>query len=143
MRNRRWLLSLVLAGSMAVAGSGASAQDTLKVAIGQLGLWAVDAPRLGQRAGIFKKYGLVLDIFGTSGGGDTLQAVISGSADLTVGIGTAARLFQGRAHPRDRGEFYRGRGSLLVRAGGFAHQAPHGCQRQDDHRLFGERIFQS
>ena len=47
MRNRRWLLSLLLAGSVAVAGSGASAQDTLKVAIGQLGLWAVDAPRLG------------------------------------------------------------------------------------------------
>src|SRR5262249_59443221 len=57
MRNRRWLLSLLLAGCMAVAGSGASAQDTLKVAIGQLGLWAVDAPRLGQRAGIFKKHG--------------------------------------------------------------------------------------
>src|SRR5215471_1382393 len=92
MRNRRWMLSLLLAASMAVAGSGASAQDTLKVAIGQLGLWAVDAPRLGQRAGIFKKHGLVLDIFGTSGGGDTLQAVISGSADLTVGIGTAAVL---------------------------------------------------
>src|SRR5262249_40591964 len=52
-----------------------------------------------------------------------------------------ARLFQGRARPRDRGEFYRGRGPLLVRAGGFAHQAPHGCQRQDDHRLFGERIL--
>src|SRR5262249_11019182 len=92
MRNPRWMLSFLLGASMAVAGSGASAQDTLKVAIGQLGLWGVDAPRLGQRAGIFKKHGLVLDIFGTSGGGDALQAVISGSADLTVGIGTAAVL---------------------------------------------------
>src|SRR5262245_9198718 len=91
MRNRRWLLSLLLAGVMAVAASGVSAQETFKLAVGQLGLWAVDAPRLGQRAGIFKKHGLVLDIFGTSGG-DTLQAVISGSADLTVGIGTAAVL---------------------------------------------------
>src|SRR5262249_7523336 len=92
MRKRRWLLPFLLAGSMAAAVSGASAQETLKLAVGQLGLWAVDAPRLGQRAGIFKKHGLVLDIFGTSGGGDTLQAVISGSADLTVGIGTAAVL---------------------------------------------------
>src|SRR5262249_31232572 len=33
----------------------------------------------------------------TSGGGDTLQAVISGSAGLTVGIGTAAVL---RAHSK-------------------------------------------
>src|SRR6476469_3260514 len=92
MRDRRWLLSLLLAAAIALAVSPASAQETFKVAIGQLGLWAVDAPRLGQRAGIFKKHGLVLDIFGTSGGGETLQAVISGSADLTVGIGTAAVL---------------------------------------------------
>jgi len=92
MRDRRWRLSLLLAAAIALAVSGASAQETFKVAIGQLGLWAVDAPRLGQRAGIFRKHGIVLDIFGTSGGGETLQAVISGSADLTVGIGTAAVL---------------------------------------------------
>jgi NitT/TauT family transport system substrate-binding protein len=92
MRDRCALLSLLLAAAIALAVSGASAQETFKVAIGQLGLWAVDAPRLGQRAGIFKKHGIVLDIFGTSGGGETLQAVISGSADLTVGIGTAAVL---------------------------------------------------
>src|SRR5260221_4215137 len=92
MRDRRWLLSLLLAAAIALAVSPASAQETFKVAIGQLGLWAVDAPRLGQRAGIFKKHGLVLDIFGTSGGGETLQAVISGSADLTVRVGTAATL---------------------------------------------------
>src|SRR5262249_21347075 len=92
MRDQRWRLSLLLAAAIGLAVSPASAQETFKVAIGQLGLWAVDAPRLGRRAGIFKKHGLVLDIFGTSGGGDTLQAVISGSADLTGGIGTAAVL---------------------------------------------------
>ena len=92
MRDQRWRLSLLLAAAIALAVSPASAQETFKVAIGQLGLWAVDAPRPGQRAGIFRKHGLVLDIFGTSGGGETLQAVISGSADLTVGIGTAAVL---------------------------------------------------
>src|ERR1700745_1911644 len=97
MRDRRWLLSLLLAAAVALAVSGASAQETFKVAIGQLGLWAVDAPRLGQRAGIFKKTGILLVFFGTSGGGETLQAVISGSAGLTVGICTAAVL---RAYPR-------------------------------------------
>ena len=80
------------AALFALLAKGAYADDTLKVAVGQLGLWAVSGPTLGQRAGIFKKHGLVLDIFGTSGGGETLQAVISGSADLTVGIGTAAVL---------------------------------------------------
>src|SRR5262249_25649537 len=92
MRQPRRAFSPLRPRRLAVAVSGVSAQDTLKVAIGQLGLWAVDAPRLGQRAGIFKKHGLLLDIFGTSGGGDTLQAVISRSADLTVGIGIAAVL---------------------------------------------------
>jgi NitT/TauT family transport system substrate-binding protein len=88
------VLPLVLATTAAPAQDAAqnSANDTFKVAIGQLGLWAVDGPRLGQRAGIFKKHGIALDIFGTSGGGETLQAVISGSADLTIGIGTAAVL---------------------------------------------------
>src|SRR5260221_7398332 len=92
MRDRRWLLSLLLAAAIALAVSPASAQETFKVAIGELGLGAVAAPRLGRRAGFFKKHGLVLDIFGPSGGGETLKGVISGSADLTVGIGTAAVL---------------------------------------------------
>src|SRR2546423_3901931 len=92
MRDRRWLLSLLLAAAIALAVSPASAQETFKVAIGQLGLWAVDAPRLGQRVGIFKKHSLVLDIFGTSGGGETLQAGVSGSADLPVRVGTASAL---------------------------------------------------
>src|SRR2546425_11549849 len=92
MRDRRWLLSLLLAAAIALAVSPASAQETFKVAIGQLGLWAVDAPRLGQRAGIFKKHGLVLDIFGTSGGGETLQAVVFGSPHLTGRVGPPAGL---------------------------------------------------
>jgi len=114
MRDRRWLLSLVFAAAIALAVSGASAQETFKVAIGQLGLWAVDAPRLGQHVGIFKKHGLVLDIFGTSGGGDTLQAVISGSADLTVGIGTAAvlRAYSKGAPIRVIGANFTGAGDL-------------------------------
>src|SRR5260221_11852464 len=106
MRDRRWLLSLVLAAAIALAVSPASAQETFKVAIGQLGLWAVDAPRLGQRAGIFKKHGLVLDIFGTSGGGQTLQAVISGPPDFPAGLGTPpvlSRASKGAPSRRTRG----------------------------------------
>src|SRR5260370_4989534 len=92
MRDRRWLLSLLLAAAIALAASPAWAQETFKVAIGQVGLWGVAAPGLGQSAGMYKKHGPALDICGTSGGGEPWQAVISGSADLTVGIGTAAVL---------------------------------------------------
>ena len=64
----------------------AFAEDLLKLAIGQRGKWAI--PELGQRAGIFKKHGLQLEILYTSGGGETMQAVISGSVDIGTSAGT-------------------------------------------------------
>jgi NitT/TauT family transport system substrate-binding protein len=64
----------------------ADADDTFKLAIGQRGNWDTGVTELGQRAGIFKKHGLVLEMLYTSGGGETQQAVISGSVD----IGSAA-----------------------------------------------------
>jgi NitT/TauT family transport system substrate-binding protein len=67
----------------------AAAQDTLKVAIGQINNWENQAPTLGQDAGIFKKYNVVLENFGTAGTGETVQAVISGSADIGGGVGVA------------------------------------------------------
>jgi NitT/TauT family transport system substrate-binding protein len=65
----------------------ASAQETLKVAIGQINNWENQPPTLGQDAGFYKKYNLTLENFGTAGAGETIQAVISGSADLGGGVG--------------------------------------------------------
>jgi NitT/TauT family transport system substrate-binding protein len=70
----------------------AVAQDTLKIAIGQINNWENQAPTLGQDAGIFKKYNLVLENFGTAGAGETVQAVISGSADIGGGVGLAGAM---------------------------------------------------
>jgi NitT/TauT family transport system substrate-binding protein len=67
--------------------STAHAQDTLKVAAGQRGNWDTTIAEMGQRAGIFKKHGLVLEILWTQGGGETQQAVISGSVDIGVAPG--------------------------------------------------------
>ncbi len=36
----------------------ASAQDTLKLTVGQRGNWDTSVSEVGQRAGIFKKHGL-------------------------------------------------------------------------------------
>ena len=44
-------------------------------------------PEVGQRAGIFKKHGLELELLYTQGAGETQQAVISGSVDIGVGVG--------------------------------------------------------
>ena len=66
----------------------AFAQDKLKVAVGQRGVWENSVSELGQDAGIFKKHGLQLEVLYTQGGGETQQAVISGSVDLGIGVGT-------------------------------------------------------
>lgn len=70
----------------------ALAQETLKLAVGQRGNWESAVSDLGQAAGFFKKQGLTLEILYTQGGGETLQAVISGSVDLGIALGTAGVL---------------------------------------------------
>ncbi len=72
--------------------TGAHAQDQFKVAIGQINNWENQMPTLGQDAGIFKKHNLVLDNFGTAGAGETLQPIISGSADIGIGVGVAGAM---------------------------------------------------
>src|SRR5437764_2074457 len=66
----------------------AFAFDQLKLAIGQRGLWDSSIAEIGSEFGIFAKHGLELQVFYTSGGGETQQAVISGSADIGVSPGT-------------------------------------------------------
>lgn len=75
--------------ALALAASQASAQDTLKIAIGQINNWENQAPTLGEDVGIFKKHNLKIESFGTQGAGETIQAVVSGSADLGAGVGVA------------------------------------------------------
>jgi NitT/TauT family transport system substrate-binding protein len=86
------LRSMVLVVTSAAMVSAASGADTVKVAIGQIDAWANQAPTLGMKAGIFHKHGIALETFGTQGAGETLQAVISGSADIGIGIGTAGAM---------------------------------------------------
>jgi NitT/TauT family transport system substrate-binding protein len=75
-------------GVLAFAATPASAEEALKVAIGQMDVWTNQATVLGAHAGIFKKHGVSVESFGTQGTGETLQAVISGAADLGIGMGT-------------------------------------------------------
>jgi NitT/TauT family transport system substrate-binding protein len=77
----------VVAATLGTTAPGAFAQDTLKLAVGQRGNWDTSVSEVGQRAGIFKKYGLDLDIIYTQGGGETQQAVISGSVNLGIAAG--------------------------------------------------------
>jgi len=88
---QRILARAFVVGMLACAALAAPARadDTLKVAIGQINNWENQMPTLGQDAGIFKKYGLILDNFGTAGAGETMQPIIAGSADVGIGVGVA------------------------------------------------------
>jgi NitT/TauT family transport system substrate-binding protein len=66
------------------------ALDTLKLAVGAPGNWDTCIPAIGQRAGIFRKHGIELELLYTQGGGETMQAVISGSVDIGIAAGTGA-----------------------------------------------------
>ena len=91
MRNFTSLLcaAAVTAAAMSVS-TAATAEDLVKMAIGQRGNWDTAIAHLGDKAGIFKKHGIKLELLYTSGGGETQQAVISNSVD--VGAATAEQV---------------------------------------------------
>ena len=80
--------SLALGLGLVLIAQGAQAQDRMKVAIGQRGVYENSISELGQDKGFFKKHGIVLELLYTQGSGETQQAVISGSVDVGIGVGT-------------------------------------------------------
>src|SRR5262249_53072747 len=82
---------MAIAAAIACPAVG-QCEDTLKLAVGAPNNWDSGVPEIGRRAGIFQKHGLNLELLYTSGGGETLQAVISGSVDLGIGAGTSGVL---------------------------------------------------
>jgi NitT/TauT family transport system substrate-binding protein len=90
---RRTLLYVIgLIAPMTFGASAANAEDTLKMVMGQINNWENQSPSLGQEVGIYKKHGVVVEMTGSQGAGETVQAVISGSADLGGGVGVAGAL---------------------------------------------------
>jgi NitT/TauT family transport system substrate-binding protein len=86
---RRFVFSL-FSFMLSCAPLTSYAADNLKLAVGAPNNWDTSVPEVGQRAGIFEKHGLKLDILYTQGGGETVQAVISGSIDIGIAAGTQA-----------------------------------------------------
>ena len=103
-----------LAAIATLAATPALAQDKVRIALGGFGAWAVEAPRLAVQNGTFKKYNLDVEYYATAGAGESLQAVISGSADLSAGVGTAGVLgaFSKGAPIRIIGANFKGSGDV-------------------------------
>ena len=85
-------LVLLAFAAIVAAGAPAAAQEKLRVSVPQRGLWDTGVSELGRRAGIFRKYGLDLDILFTSGGAESQQAVIGGSMDIAAGVGVSGAI---------------------------------------------------
>ena len=119
----------------------AAADDLVKMTIGQRGNWDTAITHLGNKAGIFKKHGLELEMIYTSGSGETLQPVISGSVDLGLAVGTL-----GAMAAYSKGAPVRIIGAQATGAADYwyaknpgdqdaqGHQRPH-------HRLFDQRLL--
>jgi NitT/TauT family transport system substrate-binding protein len=86
---RDFSLTAVAAALAIGLGSHAMAADTIKVVTAH-GVWDTYPTEAGEKAGIFKKRDLSVEYIYSAGSGETLQAVIAGSADIgevgTIGI---------------------------------------------------------
>jgi len=79
---------VIAAAALAALTTQSFAADQLKATLGQRGNWDTAVIELGLKAGIFKKHDLEIETVYTSGSGETLQPVISGSVDLGFAVGT-------------------------------------------------------
>lgn len=90
---RAWQALAALALAMGLVSSNTVlAQDKLKIAITQRGAWDTGLTEMGQKAGIFKKHGLDIEILYTQAGPEAIQALIAGSVDIATGTGVAAAI---------------------------------------------------
>ncbi len=91
-RIRTAVLIAPIAASVVIGAGAAAAADKLKLAVGQCGNWDSSMVELGIRTGAYARRGVEVEALCTQGTGETQQAVISGSADIGIGIGTLGAL---------------------------------------------------
>jgi len=81
------MMAMVCGLALAGLAGAAGAADTVRAAVGQRGNFDTLFIAQGVHAGIFKRAGIDVEITWTHGGAETLQAVITNSADLAVANG--------------------------------------------------------
>lgn len=84
--DRQWML-LPIAGFAAALGLTPAGAETIRMAVGQKGIWETSMTEIGVNAGFFKAEGLEVDTLYTRGGAETLQALLSGNVDIAVANG--------------------------------------------------------
>lgn len=92
MRKQATTMAAMFAVLLATAPAKAQQPDVVKVAIPQRGSWETSPADIGREKGIFAKHGIKTETLYTAGGGETMQALISGSIDVAAATGTASVL---------------------------------------------------
>ena len=80
-------VSILFCAAALTFATASFGEDTLKIAIPQRGTWDTSISEIGQKAGIFKKHGLNLDLLFTAAGAEVMGAIIGGSVDLSIASG--------------------------------------------------------
>ena len=78
--------------ALSLAASSAPAQEKMKIAVGQGNTFDTAFIIAAKGAGFFARHGVDPEFLTTSGGGETLQAVISKSVDVGIAAGTTGVL---------------------------------------------------
>ena len=81
------LKKIVVFISLSLLAGHALSEDKVRAAIGQRGLFDTHFIPAGVEQGIFKKNNIEVDITWTRGGAETLQAIITDSADVAIANG--------------------------------------------------------
>lgn len=82
----RWIPCTVSLAAGFLLISSATA-ETIRMAVGQQGIWETSMTEMGVNAGLFKQEGIEVDILYTRGGAETIQALLSGNVDIAVANG--------------------------------------------------------
>ena len=81
------LSKMLVCAAAAVVSGHAIGEDQVRAAVGQRGNWDTLIISQGTEAGIFKRENIEVAITWTRGGAETLQAVITDSADVAIANG--------------------------------------------------------
>ncbi|MBM3485170.1 MAG: ABC transporter substrate-binding protein [Alphaproteobacteria bacterium] len=95
MKTRLIGLGMATAVGLALASVPAAAQEKVKVAIGQMGLWDTLITVFAKENGYYRELGLNVDTMKTAGGGETAQLIITGDVQfgMTIGVLSAISTF--------------------------------------------------
>ena len=85
-------VSILLCAATFTLVTPTAAEDMLRIAIPQRGTWDTSISEIGQKAGIFKKHGLNLDLLFTGAGAEVIGGIIGGSIDLSMASGISTVL---------------------------------------------------